>query len=213
MREYRTEDRRAAESFSSEGGHINDYIPKKVSYRWLKWPMGIVIAAFFIGVAYFSLVDKEINKGIWGLLDWTDDDTRLVALDNRLNRLHFDFLSSKRTEGIDLRASVYMKEYYGLAAEQVFPDDLPEYKGERVENRAYSRVNLKKAAEILGRKTGASHEIREAYLCDEIANGMKRFTLFYREDDAEDNNPDADWKMLPLTGELKDELTATRKAD
>ncbi len=165
---------------------------------------GILLVVVVIGAVFvhFSFFDKNMNKGFFGIFDLTpDNDNEVGEVEEYISFARTELFLRRNEHFTDVRAEKYLKMYFNMPEDSRFPEDMPEVKRLSIQGYGFSKVNPVDANMILNSASGATHSVTEAYFSHELINGKETYLLFYTE-----FTDLPDWKVLPMTPEVKDEL-------
>lgn len=183
-----------------------DDMPEKEPLKRKKYvfaTIAFLLVVIIVLIAYYSFIDKRINKGIWGILDFTpNNDDDVGELEDVFSYIQGGFLMKQDVSHVDKDAGGYLKQYFGLADDSRFPEDMPETNRLSIVGYGYCKIQPVEANMFLNNITGTSHSVMEAYCSHQEINGDEMFLLFYRETEGVGNPQDC-WKILPLTEEAR----------
>ena len=189
-----------------------DAMPEKEPSKRKKFVFAAIAFLLFVIIVlivYNSFIDKRINKGIWGILDFTpDNDDDVGELEEIFSYIQGRFLMEHDVSHVDKDAVGYLKQYFGLAEDSKFPENMPETNRLSIVGYGYCKIQPVEANMFLNSITGTSHSVMEAYCSHQEINGDEMYLLFYRETEVAGKPQDC-WKILPLTeGARRDFFTA-----
>ena len=171
----------------------------------------LLVVSVILLTLYCTFANKEINKGFFAVFDWTDDDYELDALDSDFVSLAFQLQANHDMRHVDARAEEYLRKFYSLDSDDLFPDAIPTISHRYVTDGRYSAIEPVAANIILNRYAGDSHTVAEAYSSYWVSNGEEERFLFYRETGKNYNDPKEYWMFLPLSDSVAEELEELNK--